>query len=89
MQINAYQNTLSSVSAEFKNSAQIERKNSSQEPDQAAELSKGFGAILDKARVEPDGSDAVAQARQALADGTLETEKAFESAANGLLNFGI
>lgn len=89
MKINAYHNLLTPVSAELKNAAQIEKNAGSNEPDRAAELGKGFGAILEKALVEPDDCGAVTQARQALADGTLESDKAFESAADSLLNLGI
>lgn len=86
MQINAYNNLFSSMSAELKNSAQIDKNASSLAANQAAELGKGFGSILEKALLEPDGRDAVALARQAMADGSLENQQALESAAENLLN---
>ncbi len=77
------------MSAEFNNIAQVDKNAASKASDQAVELGKGFGTILEKALVEPDGRDAVAQARQALADGSLDNEQAIESAADNLMNFGI
>jgi hypothetical protein len=89
MKINAYDNLLSSLQAGLKTTAAVDKPAGSTAAGQAAELGKGFGAILEKALVEPDGSDAVAKARQALLDGSLENQQAFESAADGLLNYGI
>lgn len=86
MQINAYNNWMASVAADVKNSARIDNNAAPKASEKAVELGRQFGAILEKALVQPDGHDAVAQAKQALADGSLETQQAFDDAAEGLLN---
>lgn len=77
------------MAAELKASAALDKNSTAKGPDRAVELGKGFGALLEKAMIEPDGSDAVAQARQALADGTLYNQAALDNAAANLLNLGI
>ncbi|NLW84378.1 MAG: hypothetical protein GXY41_08255 [Phycisphaerae bacterium] len=89
MQINAYNNLISPLVAEFKGSAQTERQHATKAADPGIELGKGLEKLLEKALVEPDGRDAVAQARQALADGTLFNQRALEAAAEKLLSEGI
>jgi len=89
MQINAYDNLVSSIAAEMQQAAQIDKNASSKTSEQTVELVKGFGAILEKALIEPDGSQAVAQARRVLADGSLYNQQALEAAAENMLNFGI
>ena len=89
MQINAYDNLISSIAAEMQQAAQVDKNASSKTPEQTVELVKGFGTILEKARVEPDSREAVAQARMAIADGSLYNQQALEAAAENMLNFGI
>lgn len=89
MQINAYNNLISPLTAELKGSAQADKKQATKTADQAIELGKGFEKLLEKALVEPDGRDAVAQARQALIDGTLFNQRALEAAAEKLLSEGL
>ena len=89
MKINTYYNLIASMKAELKTPAQVDKNSSAKGPERAAELGKGFGKLLEKAMVEPDGSDAVAQARQAIADGTLYNQAALDNAAANLLNLGI
>jgi len=77
------------MAAELKKPVQVDKNGDAKTPDHAAELGKGFGALLEKAMVEPDGSEAVAQARQAIADGSLYNQAALDNAAANLLNLGI
>jgi hypothetical protein len=86
MQINAYNNLISPLTAELKGSAHTGKKEASKATDQTIELGKGLEKLLQKALAEPDGRDAVAQARQALADGTLYNQQAFQTAAEKLLS---
>lgn len=52
-------------------------------------LEKGFGRLMALALQEPDRSAVIQAARQALHDGTLETDAAFEQAAETILRLGI
>lgn len=52
-------------------------------------LEKGFGRLMALALQEPDRSAVIQAARQALHDGTLETNAAFEQAAEMILRLGI
>ncbi len=89
MKIDAYYNLITSIKADLKTTGTVDKNNASKSADRAAELGKGFGVLLEKAFAEPDGSDAVARARQAMADGTLENQAALDNAAANILNLGI
>ncbi len=89
MQINAYNNLLASVSAEFIKAAQTDKNADTENLSPVAELGKGFGGLIEKALNVPDDRNAVAAARLALAEGRLESQEAFETAAKNILNCGI
>jgi predicted Zn-dependent peptidase len=57
------------------------------EPD--ATLQADFTAMIEQAKVEPDGSAAVEKARQLLKTGQLETKENIRQAAENILKFGI
>ena len=89
MQINAYNNLWSSLRPERGNAGQADRNAASDQIHQAAELGRDFGRIIDRALAEPADGGAVQAARQALADGTLDTQDALQAAARNILQLGI
>ena len=89
MQINTNNNLLSSLSAGYSKPVQADKNEHAGDAGRAVELGKAFGDVIDKAMVEPDYHAAVEQARQALADGTLDTQDAVFAAAERLMRLGI
>ncbi|NLK41472.1 MAG: hypothetical protein GX298_05405 [Planctomycetes bacterium] len=89
MQINAYNNLLSSQPAGANPPARADKKDLAEESGGVAAFSTDVERLIKQVKVESDDHRAVEQARQALAEGRLESKEAFLSAAETIIRLGI
>jgi hypothetical protein len=89
MQINSDNNLISRLTAEGNSAPQGLKQPPKSDNSVPAALEKGFGEILHKALIPADDQNLIEQARKDLKDGRLESDSAFEQAADNLLKYGL
>jgi len=89
MQINSDNNLISRLAHDGPRIQQGGQGSAKPRAAESAALGEGFGDILSKALNTTEDRSAVEQARQDLKAGRLESDAAFEQAADNLLRFGL
>lgn len=89
MQINSDNNLISKLAAQQNAVPQGGKQQPKSDNNVSAALDSSFGAILSKALTPPDDTQLIEQVRQELREGRLESDRAFEQAAENLLKFGL
>jgi phosphoenolpyruvate-protein kinase (PTS system EI component) len=89
MQINSENNLISRLTAEGNPVRQGLKQPSKSDNNVPAALERGFGEILSKALTPADDQNLIEQVRKDLKEGRLESDSAFEQAAENILKYGL
>lgn len=89
MQINSDNNLISRLAHDGPRVQQGSQGPAASRSKDSAELGERFGEILTKALNTAEDSSAVEKAKRDMKEGRLESDAAFEQAADNLLKFGL